>query len=210
MPILQSEAGPATAARTEIGTMVTAAGPEIFQSAMRYDSLNRLVLTAQQGADGQITSDLLLCCSDPTPPSTLVTLFGFDSRGNQTLTIDPKGNTTVAVFDGANRQTQTLQQMRLGGSGPNPPAGNTSFLESGRGVIRTDVVLDGNGRVVELIDDRGAGTAFGYDPLDRQVTLAFHDGSLRTNIFNAAGDVIGYTVGAFRQPPPAGPTAEKA
>jgi hypothetical protein len=52
----------------------------------------------------------------------------------------------------------TATIFTIGGSGPNPPAGNTSFLESGRGVIRTDVVLDGNGRVVELIDDRGAPT----------------------------------------------------
>jgi RHS repeat-associated protein len=148
--------------------------------------------SAQQGADGQFTSDLLLCCSDPTPASTLVTLFGFDSRDNQTLTIDPKANTTVARFDGASRQTQTLQHMRLGGSGPNPPAGSTSFLEAGRGVIRTDVVLDGNGRVAELIDDRGAGTALGYDSLDRQVTLTFHDGSVRTNTFNAASDIVAY------------------
>jgi len=58
---------------------------------------------------------------------------------------------------------------------------------------RTDVVLDGNGRVAELVDDRGAGTAFGYDTLDRQVTLTFHDGSVGTNTFNAAGDVVAYT-----------------
>ena len=178
--------------RTDIGTMGTASGPETFESAMRYDSLNRPVLIAQQGADGQIASDLTLCCSDPTPPSTLVTLMGYDSRNNKTLTIDPKANTTFARFDGASRQTQTLQHMRLGGSGPNPPAGNTSFLEAGRGVIRTDVVLDGNGRVVELTDDRGAGTAFGYDTLDRQVTLTFHDQSVRTNTFNATGDVVAY------------------
>jgi RHS repeat-associated protein len=86
----------------------------------------------------------------------------------------------------------TATIFTIGGSGPNPPAGNTSFLESGRGVIRTDVVLDGNGRIVELIDDRGAGTAFGYDSLDRQVTLTFHDGSVRTNTFNAASDIVAY------------------
>jgi RHS repeat-associated protein len=86
----------------------------------------------------------------------------------------------------------TATIFTIGGSGPNPPAGNTSFLESARGVIRTDVVLDGNGRVAELIDDRGAGTAFGYDTLDRQVTLAFHDGSVRTNTFNPASDIVAY------------------
>ena len=41
-------------ARTDIGTMDTASAPETFQSAMRYDSLNRRVLAAQQGADGQL------------------------------------------------------------------------------------------------------------------------------------------------------------
>ncbi len=52
MTISRSEAGPAAVTRPEIGTMVSAGGP--------------------------ITSDLLLCCFDPTPPSTPVTLFGFE------------------------------------------------------------------------------------------------------------------------------------
>jgi hypothetical protein len=39
--------------------------------------------------------------------------------------------------------------LALTRAGPNPPPGNASFLESGRGVIRTDEPVDSLGRVLE-------------------------------------------------------------
>ena len=67
-----------------------------------------------QGPDGSLSTNWTLCCTWPVLPPTLFSFFGFDSRGNQMLAIDAKGNTTVSTFDGASRQTQTLQHLRSG------------------------------------------------------------------------------------------------
>ena len=56
----------------------------------------------------------------------------------------------------------------------------------------TTLILDGNGRQTQLIDDRGDITLFAYDTLDREVTMTFHDGSTRTNVYDEAGDVVTY------------------
>ena len=57
----------------------------------------------------------------------------------------------------------------------------------------TTIILDGNGRQTQLIDDRGDITLFAYDTLDREVTMTFHDGSTRTNVYDEADDVVTYT-----------------
>ncbi len=53
--------------------------------------------------------------------------------------------------------------------------------------------VDGNDRVTQLVDDRGNVTRFGYDTLDRQVTMTFQDGSTRSSVYDEAGDVVTYT-----------------
>ena len=57
----------------------------------------------------------------------------------------------------------------------------------------TTLILDGNGRQTQLIDDRGDITLFAYDTLDREVSMTFHDGSTRTNAYDEAGDVVTFT-----------------
>ena len=54
-------------------------------------------------------------------------------------------------------------------------------------------VLDGNGRLTQLIDDRGDITLFQFDTMDRQTIMTFHDGSTRTNVYDEANDVVTYT-----------------
>ncbi len=98
------------ATRTEQCTLSSAIPMERFGSLLMYDVMNRLVVRADQGADGALSSSF-------SDPSTLFTFHGYDSRGNQTNVIDPKQNTTITVFDGASRQLQTQQNLRAGGSG---------------------------------------------------------------------------------------------
>ena len=57
----------------------------------------------------------------------------------------------------------------------------------------TTMILDGNGRQTQLIDDRGDITLFAYDTMDREVQMTFHDGSTRTNVYDEAGDVVTFT-----------------
>ena len=135
--------------------------------------------------------------------------LGYDSRQNQILTVDPKGNTALAVVDGALRGVQTQRHLRIAGQGANPPVADQSnaalarstgpvgatgsFLPAAAACIVTTSILDGNDRLKKLVDDRGSNTFFGYDTLDRQFQMTFHDGSTRVNVFDLAGDVTTYT-----------------
>jgi len=153
---------------------------------MRYDALNRLVVSASQGADGSLSTDL-------SDDQTLFTLFGYDSRNNRTLLVDPKGNTSLSLYDGANRLVEARQHLRQDGDGSNGPEANQSFEAEGGASVRTLTVYDGNGRTIALIDDRGSTTAYRYDTLDRQTEMEFADGSRRTSAYNDASDLTSYT-----------------
>ncbi len=59
--------------------------------------------------------------------------------------------------------------------------------------VVTTVILDGNGRRTQLIDDRNDITLFAYDTMDREVIMTFHDGSTRTNVYDEADDVVTFT-----------------
>jgi YD repeat-containing protein len=179
----------------------TVSGPqtvpdETFVSVRFYDSLDRPVLSAVQGADGKLDPALIPCDSTAiwqVPSSALITLTGYDSRNNRTLAIDPKRNTTVTVYDGASRPTQLQEHLRQKGQGQNPPAAGSTLLPFGGSPITTITVYDGNGRTRQLVDDNGAVTAYEYDTLDREVTMIFPDSSTRENVYNTASNVTQHT-----------------
>ena len=123
-----------------------------------------------------------------------MTLIGYDSRGNRTVAIGANGNSTLQILDGASRQLETQQLMRENGLGTQgPQAANSTFLSAGRGLVRTQMLYDGNSRMFQLIDDRGATTDYTFDTLDRQLTMMYADGSTQTNVYNTASDIVTYT-----------------
>ncbi len=193
---------------------------ETFRSAMRYDSLNRLVVRADQGATGTLrnggeissrcsrtressdrslttsATEVIAChffSADLSDAETIFTLTGYDSRHNPTLAIDPKRNSTITVFDGASRTTQVQQHLRIAGLGENPPHAGTTLLPFGGASIVTTTFYDANSRVKRLVDDRGDVTDYEYDTLDRETVMRFHDGSTRIRVYNEASDVIQFT-----------------
>ncbi len=180
--------------RTDVCTITTpTATNETFVLFMRYDALNRTVVNGTQGADGVLSSDLTVCCTWPVLPSTLFSQYGYDSRGNRVVFIDPKLNSMVTLFDGASRAIESQQLLRQNGDGSQGPDANASFQSAGRGLVRTQMLYDSNSRVFQMIDDRGNETLYTFDLLDRQVTMTFDDGSTRTNVYDTASDVITYT-----------------
>ncbi|MBI1374571.1 MAG: hypothetical protein GC159_17780 [Phycisphaera sp.] len=182
------------AVQTERCTITQPTVPdETFRMTMRYDSLDRQVVSAKQGADGVLDHNLNECCTWPICTEALIYLAGYDSRSNATVTIDPRANTEINLYDGANRLTQILDHVRQDGQGSNPPAANQTFLPYGGATIRTTTNYDTNSRVVQLIDDNGGVTTYAYDTLDRQVVMEFHDGSQRVNVYNDASDVTQHT-----------------
>ncbi len=181
---------------TEISTITApATATETFQSAMFYDCLNKPIATATQGADGSFTTDLtqISYSNQGSPPATMFTLTGYDSRGNKTAAVDAKGNSVLQIFDGASRPLESQQLMRQNGLGNQGPAANSTFQSAGRGLIRTQTLFDGNSRMFQMIDDRGATTDYSFDTLDRQVSMEFADGSARFTEYDLASDIITYT-----------------
>jgi RHS repeat-associated protein len=165
------------ATRAELCTISSSIAAESFGSLMSYDVMNRLVVQAQQGADGSLTGDWT------DEGNTLFTLYGYDSRGNRTNLIDPKQNTTIYTFDGASRQLQTQQNLRTDGKGTEP------VVET----VTTQQFYDGNSRLIKLLDDNGGNTQYAYDTQDRLSVMTFHDGSTRTYVYDEASDITGYT-----------------
>ena len=163
---------------------------ETFITATFYDCLNRSVATATQGADGAFTTDFasVQYTGQGVDPSTLFAFTGYDSRGNATVTVDPNGNSTLQIFDGASRRLESQQLLRSNGLGNQGPAANSTFQSAGRGLIRTEMVYDGNSRLMQMIDDRGATTDYAFDTLDRQVGMTYADGSAQTVVYNNASN----------------------
>jgi RHS repeat-associated protein len=152
---------------------------ETFEKLMRYDCMNKLVLTAQPGPDGSISNQF------PPPSGNLarISLMGYDSRGNTTITIDENQNSTANNYDGASRRIETTQYLRDLGEGS----------ESITGTIVTTFQFDGNSNRTAMVDDNGGVTMWTYDLLDRVEAMVFNDGSTRTYVYDLANDITTYT-----------------
>ena len=180
--------------RTETCTITEpTVADEVFQSAAWFDCMGRMTAQATQGADGSFNPDLNACCCQDVPFQTLFSVFGYDSRGNRTLAVDPKDNSVITLFDGATRALRTIQLLRVSGQGYAGPLPNDTFLPGAGSSIVTTTIYDANSQVTQLIDDRGGVSSYLYDTLDRQTQMIFHDGSTRTSVYNDASDVITYT-----------------
>ena len=99
--------------RTEVCTITAPdVANETFSSAMFYDSPKPTRPPRLQGADGNFNLNVIGLAAAFSfwevsrwnlSTSTLISCTAYDSRGNQVLSVDPKGNSSVTVFDGASR-----------------------------------------------------------------------------------------------------------
>ena len=51
------------------------------------------------------------------------------------------------------KRNQAQQHLRISGQGQNPPANNETLRRAGTSTIVTSLILDGNGRTIQLIDE---------------------------------------------------------
>ena len=187
---------PVSITRTELSTITQPAQTaEVFTTLMAWDCMNRQVVLSQNGSDGSISQAKGVNLSR-------ITLTGYDSRSNVTLNIDPKGNTTVTLWDGASRTLETRQHLRQNGLGNNPPVSNgngqsTTFNTSGQGQIagsiQTSLEYDGNSNQIAMVDDRGGVTRWAFDSHDRKTSMTYHDGSTESFVYDLASDVVQFT-----------------
>jgi RHS repeat-associated protein len=161
---------------------------EAFESITLFDALSRPVReTDALGQTSEYAWDsrgFLTMASDGRGP-----LAGPDPTGLTALEINATGNTTRRITDGLGRAVAVFVDLRPGGEGdglpsfdgpPDPaetPAGLAASAANPDGVISRWVRYDGNSRVIEMVDDRGNATRFGYDSLDRLVVQEHADGS---------------------------------
>lgn len=166
------------------------AAPETFLTINRFDALNRLILTSDNLSQTRRmvydSRDNLTQVSDAQGPVDLVDpQLGLTNRS---------GNTTRYFYDGMSRQTQVIEDLRLGGIGDGTPALNgptdpnvdpanldTSNPANPDGKITETSVWDDNSRLQTVSDDNGNTTAYAYDSLNRTTLETFADAT--TNLY---------------------------
>jgi RHS repeat-associated protein len=89
-----------------------------------------------------------------TPVSTrAVTVYGYDTFGDQTQVKDPNDNLTTMGYDGDGRVASVSQPSYT------PPGSSTPITAT------TGYAYDGNGNLIKATDPEGNTTSYGYDAL---------------------------------------------
>ena len=131
--------------RSQVGTEPD----QTITTTNSYDVLNRLTKTVDHAGNTD--------------------RFGYDSRDNQTIHEDAKGNSTLTDYDGANRRIATNTVMRTDGSGGT----SIDTSQAHNGFISVFYTWDGNSRLEALTDDNGNRTIYAYDDLDRKLSATY-------------------------------------
>ena len=131
------------------------------------------------------------------PPAKGCTTFGHDSRGNVTLTTDPLGHTTSAVFDADGNKTSSTNANHHTTISAYDPAGQlTKVTQPDTTTQITDYNPDGT--VADTVDGGNAMTKFGYDGQGRKVSRTDPDNRTSTSHVDPAGRVLTTTDPAGR------------
>src|SRR5205085_8024267 len=107
--------------------------------------------------------------------------FSYDSRNNETVQIDARGNIVHQDFDGLNRRTQTIQLLTTTGDGTG------AFFDS----ILTRDIWDDSSRLAVQIDDNGNETTHSYDSLNRSIMETEADGTAQHCSFDVHDNKVG-------------------
>lgn len=145
---------------------------EMFATTFIYDGLDRLTSTIDNIGNTNASA--------------------YDSRGNRMRTVDALGNVVTSTFDGRSRLTATTRILTDTGDGSGNPIGN----------ITTRQVWDDSSRLIQQIDDNGNATTYGFDPLGRQTSETYADGTSQSYLYDVhdnrkvSTDAIGSVVNA--------------
>jgi RHS repeat-associated protein len=103
--------------------------------------------------------------------------YGYDSRDNLTLSIDALGNATRFEYDGLKRLKSLTRFLTDSGTGGAPS-----------GTIMTAQEWDDSSRLVSRTDPNGNVTRYSYDPLNREVSVEYADGSVLSHTHDVHGN----------------------
>ncbi len=138
-----------------------------FTRGAAFDEIDRVVSMRDQGPDGIYNNT-----------DDRIAAINYDSRGNPTTVVDPKGIVSQAIFDGLSRRTQTNHDA----AGVN---------------IQTQYEYDLNSRIVRYTGIRNNADApaqfhttyFAFDNLDRLTQTLYADGKTTSQTYDAVGNV---------------------
>ena len=138
-------------------------GPEFqrFITEKRYDGLDRLFEEVDSAGS--------------------TTRHGYDSRNNRVRHTDGNGNIARFQFDGLNRLTNTTLILTDTGSGDGVPVDTITASQS----------WDDSSRLVRQTDDNQHATIYAYDPLNRQISITYADGTVHHMTNDVFDNVVG-------------------
>ena len=139
------------------------AADEIFVTTHVFDNLNRRISRTDNLAHTRS--------------------YGYDSRNNNTVYVDARGNVIRSVYDGLDRLVEMTREMTDSGEGGGAAVGR----------VTTTQVWDDSSRLLERIDDGGNATRYGYDDLGRMITIEHADGTQIAYALDVHGNRIGIT-----------------
>src|SRR5690606_11851496 len=167
-------------------------GTEFYYTEQFYDELDRLIASVSHLGNTRrylydSRSNVIQVSDAMGSTSGGLTLSSLPSAGEHgtfpqasattptsTTSINGRGNTVRATYDGLSRQLSVIRDLRAGGIGTGSVTGSVTTAQD----------WDGNGRITARVDPNGNVTGYAYDHQDRLIREVFADGSDRRLVWN--------------------------
>lgn len=146
---------------------------QVFTTRFEYDNLNRQIATIDNIGNTNRSY--------------------YDSRGNQTRTLDALDHEVLYQYDGLNRLIRTIRDMDGSGLNSANPTAVCGDPDLGTENIVTEQSWDDSGRLVTQTDDNGNTTTYVYDGLSRKVAEVYADTTRKDWQFDSHGDNVFWT-----------------
>ena len=151
--------------------------PNLIETSIEYDGLNRAYRIVDNRDDTtELDFDAAGQLKSVTNPDGGVTTFFYNDAGEQTSTVEPRGNVEGANPD--DYRTTYLYDL----------AGYLEEMIDPYGSV-TGYVYDDIGNLEVYTDAEGKTTTYNYDDVDRVTEVIAHDGATTTYFYDSVGDL---------------------
>ncbi len=144
------------------------------------------------------------------------TQYQYDSAGNRTVVVDPKGGTWSFSYDSRDRMVSSTDPLGNQTQWSYDEVGNVLTVTRPDGGVTTNVydsmnrltqttdpkgqvtrmAYDASNNLISTTDAKGNVYGFEYDDLNRRTAMVYPDGSRESYGFDAVGNMVSYTTRA--------------